>query len=101
MLTSESYGYSCFEHWKNDYSYDNHGNRTSQTKTVYGYEVEKSVSYNYDLNNRLTSTSTDNLYEDDYTTAYTYDANGNALTETSNGITKSYGYDNRSRVITN
>ena len=69
MLTSESYGMSYFEYWKNNYSYDNRGNRTSLVKTIYGSDFEKGVTYTYDLNNRLISSATDNAYDDDFTTA--------------------------------
>lgn len=39
MLTSESYGMLYFEYWKNSYSYDNRGNRTSNVSaTIEDYE---------------------------------------------------------------
>ncbi len=60
------------------------------------------TSYSFDGLNRLTSLLHKDATNDVVRSyAYTYDDNGNRLTETENGITNTYAYDEVNRIISN
>ncbi|MDM3847921.1 MAG: putative Ig domain-containing protein, partial [Aphanizomenon gracile PMC638.10] len=110
---------------RNDYTYNQLGQRTSMTtlegKTSYGYDLTgqltsvalasgRSIEYKYDAaGNRITvkdsgattDYSTNNLNQ--YTTvggnAYTYDKDGNLVSKTVSGKTSSFSYDIENRLI--
>jgi RHS repeat-associated protein len=110
---------------RNDYTYNQLGQRTSMTtlegKTSYGYDLTgqltsvalpsgRSIEYKYDAaGNRITvkdsgattNYSTNNLNQ--YTTvggnAYTYDKDGNLVSKTVSGKTTTFSYDIENRLI--
>ena len=87
------------------YTYDDNGNRTSQTETrgEGATAVVQTTRYNYDSEDRLTEAT----YGDTYKEAYTYDKNFNRKTaiktELQNNTqlsNKSYTYNNRNQLKT-
>ncbi|MBP5603033.1 MAG: RHS repeat-associated core domain-containing protein [Treponema sp.] len=75
--------------WKESYTYDPNGNRTSKT-TSWG-----TVQYSYDKENRLTESGNLGMSE---SVKYTYDANGNLLRESSARYRKDYTYNAQNRM---
>ena len=75
--------------WKESYTYDANGNRTSKT-TAWG-----TVQYAYDKENRLTESGELGKSE---SVKYTYDANGNLLRESAARYRKDYVYNAQNRM---
>lgn len=75
--------------WKESYTYDPNGNRTSKT-TSWG-----TVQYAYDKENRLTESGNLGMSE---SVKYVYDANGNLLTESAARYRKDYTYNAQNRM---
>ena len=75
--------------WKESYTYDANGNRTSKT-TVWG-----TVAYCYDKENRLVESG--NLGKSE-SVKYTYDKNGNLLRESAARYRKDYTYNAQNRM---
>ncbi|MDD6487494.1 MAG: hypothetical protein PUF61_11160, partial [Spirochaetales bacterium] len=75
--------------WKESYTYDPNGNRTSKT-TSWG-----TVQYAYDKENRLTESGNLGMSE---SVKYTYDANGNLLRESAARYRKDYTYNAQNRM---
>ena len=75
--------------WKESYTYDPNGNRTSKT-TAWG-----TVQYAYDKENRLTESGNLGMSE---SVKYTYDANGNLLRESAARYRKDYTYNAQNRM---
>ena len=75
--------------WKESYTYDANGNRTSKT-TAWG-----TVQYAYDKENRLTESGNLGMSE---SVKYTYDANGNLLRESAARYRKDYVYNAQNRM---
>ena len=75
--------------WKESYTYDANGNRTSKT-TAWG-----TVAYSYDKENRLTESGELGKSE---SVKYTYDANGNLLRESAARYRKDYVYNAQNRM---
>ena len=81
------------------YTYDDNGNRTSQTETQVGRDTEH-TTYTYDLADRLSSVT-----YPDQAVVYTHDRAGNRLTEsitpsTGDPYSKTYGYNARDHLLT-
>ena len=81
------------------YTYDDNGNRTSQTETQVGRDTEQ-TTYTYDLADRLSSVT-----YPDQAVVYTHDRAGNRLTEsitpsTGDPYSKTYGYNTRDHLLT-
>ncbi len=75
--------------WKESYTYDANGNRTSKT-TAWG-----TVAYSYDKENRLVESG--NLGKTE-SVKYTYDKNGNLLKENSPRYRKEFEYNAQNRM---
>ncbi len=75
--------------WKESYTYDANGNRTSKT-TAWG-----TVEYSYDKENRLIESGELGKSE---SVKYTYDANGNLLRESAARYRKDYVYNAQNRM---
>ncbi len=75
--------------WKESYTYDANGNRTSKT-TAWG-----TVKYSYDKENRLIESGELGKSE---SVKYTYDANGNLLRESAARYRKDYVYNAQNRM---
>ncbi|MBR4824987.1 MAG: hypothetical protein IKZ86_09310, partial [Spirochaetaceae bacterium] len=75
--------------WKESYTYDANGNRTSKT-TAWG-----TVEYSYDKENRLVESGELGKSE---SVKYTYDANGNLLRESAARYRKDYVYNAQNRM---
>ena len=75
--------------WKESYTYDANGNRTSKT-TAWG-----TISYSYDKENRLTESGELGKSE---SVKYTYDKNGNLLKENSPRYRKEFEYNAQNRM---
>ncbi len=75
--------------WKESYTYDANGNRTSKT-TAWG-----TISYSYDKENRLTESGDLGKSE---SVKYTYDKNGNLLKENSPRYRKEFEYNAQNRM---
>ena len=75
--------------WKESYTYDANGNRTSKT-TAWG-----TVAYSYDKENRLTESGDLGKSE---SVKYTYDKNGNLLRESAARYRKDYVYNAQNRM---
>ena len=75
--------------WKESYTYDPNGNRTSKT-TSWG-----TVQYAYDKENRLTESGNLGMSE---SVKYTYDKNGNLLRESAARYRKDYTYNAQNRM---
>ena len=75
--------------WKESYTYDANGNRTSKT-TAWG-----TVEYSYDKENRLVESGELGKSE---SVKYTYDKNGNLLRESAARYRKDYVYDAQNRM---
>ena len=75
--------------WKESYTYDANGNRTSKT-TAWG-----TVEYSYDKENRLVESGNLGMSE---SVKYTYDANGNLLRESAARYLKDYTYNAQNRM---
>ena len=76
-----------------DFSYDNVGNRLSQTETANG--IAKVTTYQYDANDRLEQGKVNNLLK----TSYQYDANGNTIAKTETGAgTTTYDWNQDGRL---
>ncbi|MBO7485928.1 MAG: RHS repeat-associated core domain-containing protein [Spirochaetaceae bacterium] len=75
--------------WKESYTYDANGNRTSKT-TAWG-----TISYSYDKENRLTESGVPGKSE---SVKYTYDKNGNLLKENSPRYRKEFEYNAQNRM---
>ena len=75
--------------WKESYTYDANGNRTSKT-TAWG-----TVEYSYDKENRLVESGNLGMSE---SVKYTYDANGNLLRESAARYRKDYTYNAQNRM---
>ena len=76
--------------WKESYTYDANGNRTSKT-TAWG-----TIAYSYDKENRLTESGDLGKSE---SVKYTYDKNGNLLRESAARYRKDYVYNMQNRMI--
>ena len=76
--------------WKESYTYDANGNRTSKT-TAWG-----TIAYSYDKENRLVESG--NLDKSE-SVKYTYDKNGNLLRESAARYRKDYMYNMQNRMI--
>lgn len=77
------------------WSYDAVGNRLTQVET--DATVSTTTTFVYDDNDRLqTETATGGSPS---ATTYTYDNNGNTLTRVADGVTTTYAYDSRNRLI--
>ncbi|MDD6486723.1 MAG: RHS repeat-associated core domain-containing protein, partial [Spirochaetales bacterium] len=75
--------------WKESYTYDPNGNRTSKT-TAWG-----TVEYSYDKENRLVESGNLGMSE---SVKYTYDKNGNLLRESAARYRKDYTYNAQNRM---
>ncbi|MBP5329273.1 MAG: LysM peptidoglycan-binding domain-containing protein [Spirochaetaceae bacterium] len=76
--------------WKESYTYDANGNRTSKT-TAWG-----TVAYSYDKENRLVESGDLGKSE---SVKYTYDKNGNLLRESAARYRKDYVYNMQNRMV--
>ncbi len=74
------------------YTYDNRGRKSGYTLTRNG-GVKSTAVYTYDLLDRLTSVT-----EGGKTTTYTYDENGNRESQSTDGVTATYTYNNANLV---
>ena len=76
------------------YTYNSEGLRTGMATK------EGSWAYTYDVKNQLTgAVFTDNNSNITQNFAYTYDAMGNRLSETENGVTTTYTYNNLNQIV--
>ncbi len=79
------------------YSYDANYNRLSETTTASGGTVSSDKSYSYNSRNQLTAI-TDAL-DAAQSTSYQYDANGNQTIKSKNGVTTTFIYDARDKLL--
>ena len=74
------------------YTYDSRGRKSGYTLKINGTQIS-SATYVYDTSDRLISVT-----EGGQTTTYTYDANGNRASQTTDGVTTTYTYNNANLV---
>ncbi len=77
------------------WTYDAVGNRLTQVET--DTSGATTTTYVYDDNDRLTTETATG--SNPSATTYTYDNNGNTLTRVADGVTTTYAYDSRNRLI--
>jgi len=79
---------------QNDYTYDDNGNRLTNTVSDNSGPI-RTEEYGYDALNRLTGVD----YGDGTTQGYTFDPMGNRLSKTENSTTESYSYNNANMLL--
>lgn len=80
---------------QNDYTYDDNGNRLTNTVSDSSGPI-RTEEYGYDALNRLTGVD----YGDGTTQGYAFDPMGNRLSKTENSTTESYSYNNANMLLT-
>jgi len=79
---------------QNDYTYDDNGNRLTNTVSDSSGPI-RTEEYSYDTLNRLVGVD----YDDGTTQGYTFDPMGNRLSKTQNSTTENYSYNNANMLL--